>query len=177
LSANPESHLASDEEPEFSPRADRALRIVSWSLVAVMAAGWIFLFYNVLSKSLAPPAPPPPPVAAPPAKPAAATPVAKTTRSPTTATNQALRTAISRYGRASVAAAQNEAQQWYDRWVEATRANHPTAADALQHLNESAATIGLTPAQMGFDMDIAPAQEPAPAPAPAPAPVPAPPSR
>jgi hypothetical protein len=166
LSANPESNLDTEEEPALSPRADRAMRIVRWPLVAVMAAGWIVLFYNVLSRSLAPPAPAPPvaetpaQAAKPAAKPAAAPPVTTPTTSPTTATNQALRTAISRYGRATVAAVQNEARLWYDRWVEATRANHPTAADALKHLNESAATIGLTPAQMGFDMNIAPAPVP-----------------
>jgi hypothetical protein len=81
LSANPETNPDTEEEEELSPRAARVMRIVLWSVVAVMAAGWIFLFYNVLSRSLAPPAPPPPPVAAkpapaPPAKPAAAPPVA-----------------------------------------------------------------------------------------------------
>jgi hypothetical protein len=79
LSANPQIDAETEEEEELSPRAARAMRIVLWSVVAVMAAGWIFLFYNVLSRSLAPPAPPPPPPnkpevakAAAPAKPASA---------------------------------------------------------------------------------------------------------
>jgi hypothetical protein len=177
VSANPASTLETEAEPELSPRADHALRVVSWSVVAVLAAGWIGLFSNVLARSLAPPPPPPPvaekPAPAPPAKPTAAPPVTKTPTSPRTATNEPLRTAISRYGRAAVTAAQYEAQQWYDRWAEATWANHPTAADALKHLNEAAATIGLTPAQLGFDMNIAPT----PAPVPTPAPAPGPPSR
>ncbi len=50
-----------EEEPELSPTAARAMRIVLWTVVAIMAAGWIFLFYNVLTRTLnVPPAPPPP---------------------------------------------------------------------------------------------------------------------
>jgi hypothetical protein len=153
LSASPETDLDTAEEPELSLRAARALRIVLWSVVAVMAAGWIFL-----SRSLAPAVPTPPPAAA---KPAPAPPAAEATTRPTAGTTEALRAASWRHGPASVAAAQDEAQQWYDRWVGATWANHPSAADARKHLDEAAAKIGLTPAQMGFDMDIAPGRDPA----------------
>ncbi len=47
-----------EEEPELSPRAARAMRVVLWAVVAVMAAGWIFLFYNVATRSFTPTSPP-----------------------------------------------------------------------------------------------------------------------
>src|SRR5688572_17484929 len=54
------------------------MRIVLWGIVAVMAVAWIFLFYNVASRTLFPPPPPAAPAkpAEPAAKPAAAAPPA-----------------------------------------------------------------------------------------------------
>jgi hypothetical protein len=60
------------EVEEASPSERRVMRIVLWGIVAVMAVAWVFLFYNVASRTLfPPPAPVPAKPAEPPAKPAA----------------------------------------------------------------------------------------------------------
>jgi hypothetical protein len=59
------------EDQEASPKERRVMRVVLWGIVAVMAVAWIFLFYNVASRTLFPaPTPVPAAKAAPPAAPA-----------------------------------------------------------------------------------------------------------
>jgi hypothetical protein len=63
------------EDEEASPTERRVMRVVLWGIVAVMAVAWIFLFYNVASRTLfAAPTPVPAAKPAPPAKPEAAKP-------------------------------------------------------------------------------------------------------